>query len=76
MKSSDQRGLIPFDVALRLAALFPFQVLQDAGVGADGKVVILPYAEGGEGGRHAEAVQVTGDVERGLYNLLRLEVVA
>ena len=67
---------VPLDVALRLAALVPLQVLQDAGVGADGEVVVLPAAEGRKTGGHAEAVQVARDVERGLHNFLLLEIVA
>ena len=67
--------LIPLDIALRLAALLVLQVLQDAGIGADGEVVVLPTSEGSHAGRHAEAVQVASDVEGGLRDFLRVEVV-
>lgn len=67
---------IPLDVTLRLAALFPFEVLQDTGIGPNGKVVITPTAKRRQAGRHAEAVQVARNVERGLRDFLRLEVIA
>ena len=67
---------IPLDVALCLATLVPLQILENAGVGADGKVVILPTPKGGKAGGHAETVQVAGDVERSLHNFFLLEVVA
>ena len=68
--------LIPLDVALRLASLVPLQVLQDAGGGANRKVVVAPAAERRDAGGHVEAVQVARDGAGSLRDLFRLEVIA
>ena len=66
---------IPPDIALRLASLLPFQILQDACRGTDGEIIILIPSERRKCGSHRKAVQITRNVECRLRNLFRVEII-
>ena len=66
---------IPPNIALRLTTLIPLQILQDAGSGANGEVIVLIYSKGRDAGSHGEAVKISREVESSLYHLLVLKVV-
>ena len=64
---------IPLYVALGLASLLPFQILQDTCIGTEGEVVVLPASKRRKAGRHVETVQVARNSQRGLGDLFSLK---
>ena len=73
---NSQLPLVPLYIALRLASLLILQILQDARIGTDGDIVILPPSERRKAGGEIETVEVARDGARSLRNLFHLEVVA
>ena len=68
--------LIPLDITLCLTPLFPLQVLEDAGTGTDGEVVVFVHAKGRQTAGHRETVQIPTDIHGCLRNLFGFEIIS